>query len=166
MKKILFVFAGGGFLNESVPLYDALKKKFKIELVVSKDIDYECLPDIVKMDNVKLSYMMPVTLRSQSSLQNSLMLLRATVEAFFILAKNDAEYIICLGSSMALPLFFIAKLLQKKTIFIESIARVEGLSKTASTLLKLRIVDRCYVQWEEQESEIQNSLVLYKGSVL
>ncbi|NOR71708.1 MAG: hypothetical protein GQ532_18810 [Methylomarinum sp.] len=166
MKKILFVLAGGGFLNESIPIYSALKDQFEMEIVVAKDIDYECIPVVIRDSAVNISYMNSVTLRSNSLIQNLLSTIKAFWEAFVIIVKTDSKHIICLGSSMSFPFFFVGKLFNKKTIFIESIARVDKLSKTALILLKLHLVDRCYVQWSSQESELNNSKVMYMGSVL
>jgi len=84
--------------------------------------------------------------------------LRCLVGALMILRKIDPVAVICVGSSIAVPLCICAKLLRKKAVFIESFTRVSVPSRTGTILSRFRLCDRIYVQWPDAER-------LYRGAV-
>ena len=157
----MLVVGGGGFFNETIPFIKQLSTQVDVSLLVSKDLTKELVASI---GINQVSYIAPVTLRSRGRMGNILVVFIAFIDAFKSLCKYNPTVVICVGSSLAIPVFFVSKILIKKTIFIESITRVDCLSTTAEILLKLKICDRLYVQWVELE--YLSKKILYKGGLL
>jgi len=61
-------------------------------------------------------------------------------------------------------MFFVARLKSIKCVFVESMARVEGLSRTGQLIEFFGLADRIYVQWPELE--VAGRQRIYKGGVL
>lgn len=77
--------------------------------------------------------------------RNLLNFLRNFILAMQVLHREKPELIISTGAGVAVPFMIIGKLLGAKTIFIESITRVEQLSLSAR--LVLPFLDSLYVHW-------------------
>tara|TARA_Y100000310_G_C20671613_1_gene810608 strand:+ start:1583 stop:1996 length:414 start_codon:yes stop_codon:yes gene_type:complete len=73
----------------------------------------------------------------------------ATLRALKILRKSKPHTIISAGPSMTIPLFWVAKLLGIKTIFIESWVRVHNKSQTGRFVYP--ISDLFLVQWSSMK---------------
>jgi UDP-N-acetylglucosamine:LPS N-acetylglucosamine transferase len=65
--------------------------------------------------------------------------------AFHILSREKPQVILSLGAEIALPFFYLGKLMGIRTIFIESWCRVENLSLTGR--LVYPVADLFWVQW-------------------
>ena len=64
----------------------------------------------------------------------------------FLLAEQP-DVVICTGALATVPLCLIAKLLQKKLVFIESFAKVT--TPTLTGRLLYHFADRFYIQWPQ-----------------
>jgi beta-1,4-N-acetylglucosaminyltransferase len=80
-----------------------------------------------------------------------------------ILLREKPDVILSLGSEIALPFFFLAKLFRIKTIFIESWCRIDDLSKTGKLLYPF--ADLFLVQWPEL-LEAYGKKARYEGAVI
>lgn len=89
-------------------------------------------------------------------------LIRNTFLALKILSKEKPDVIISTGAGVAVPFFYVAKLLRIKLIYIEVYDRID--SATLSGRLVYPIVDVFILQWEEQKKFYPKGLVL--GQVL
>ncbi|MGI6392301.1 MAG: PssD/Cps14F family polysaccharide biosynthesis glycosyltransferase [Candidatus Izemoplasmatales bacterium] len=69
-----------------------------------------------------------------------------TVKSFFIWIRERPKYVITTGTAVAIPMVFIAKIFRKKTIFIETFARLHDATKTGKLLYGR--VDLFIIQWE------------------
>lgn len=67
--------------------------------------------------------------------------------ALGVLRRERPDVLVSLGAEIALPFFYLAKLMGIKTIFIESWCRVENLSLTGRLVYPL--VDEFWVQWPQ-----------------
>jgi len=89
------------------------------------------------------------------------------VKGFFwawrILRRERPDAILSLGAEIAVPFFYLGKLMGMRTIFIESWCRVEGLSFTGKLLYP--IADIFWVQWP-QLLEKCGPKAEYKGAVI
>jgi len=88
---------------------------------------------------------------------------RAFTWAWSILRSERPDGIVSLGSEIALPFFYIGKLLGIKTIFIESWCRVHNLSMTGK--LVYPVVDVFMVQWP-QLLQVCGKKARYGGAVI
>jgi UDP-N-acetylglucosamine:LPS N-acetylglucosamine transferase len=66
------------------------------------------------------------------------------IQAYKILKKEKPDLIVSTGASLAVQFFILAKILNIKTLFIESFTRVKDLSKTGK-IIKL-LTKNFYVQ--------------------
>jgi UDP-N-acetylglucosamine:LPS N-acetylglucosamine transferase len=79
-----------------------------------------------------------------------------------ILIKERVDVIVSTGSEIAIPIMFLGKILGCKTIFIESLCRIKGLSPTGKIVY--RVTDLFLVQWEELSNK--HDKLEYWGSIL
>ncbi|AKB23630.1 capsular polysaccharide biosynthesis protein [Methanosarcina sp. MTP4] len=78
---------------------------------------------------------------------NPFRFLLSVPKVFGILLREKPDIIISTGSEIAIPVFYTAKLLRIKTIFIESLCRVEAPSLTGKIVYP--ISDVFLVQWKQ-----------------
>ncbi|HEX9118100.1 MAG TPA: PssD/Cps14F family polysaccharide biosynthesis glycosyltransferase [Anaerolineae bacterium] len=72
---------------------------------------------------------------------------KALLPAWRILRLERPQVIVSTGSEIALPFFLLARLLRIRTIFVESVCRVETASQTGRVLYPL--ADVFLVQWPQ-----------------
>lgn len=73
------------------------------------------------------------------------LMLQATFWALTVLWQEQPDVILSLGAEIAIPFFYLSKLLGIKTIFIESWCRVENLSLTGRFVYP--VANQFWVQW-------------------
>lgn len=88
-------------------------------------------------------------------------LLRNTFLAFKVLFKERPDILISSGAAVAVPFFYIAKLMGKKLIYIEVFDRID--QPTMTGRLVYPIVDEFIVQWDEMKEVYPKSVNL--GSI-
>lgn len=76
-------------------------------------------------------------------------LIKNIILAIKILKKKKPDVVISTGAGVSVPFIYIAKLLRIKTVYIESLTRIDGLSLSAK--LVYPVVDHLIVQWPELE---------------
>lgn len=82
---------------------------------------------------------------------NPLFMASATLSILRILLKERPRLIVSTGSEIAIPAFYLAKLLRIKTIFIESWTRVDRPTGTGKIVYP--VSDVFLVQWEQMLSK-------------
>ena len=75
-------------------------------------------------------------------------LIRNTFVAWKVLRKEKPDILVSSGAAVAVPFFYLGKLLGKKLIYIEVFDRVD--KPTLTGRLVYPITDQFIVQWEEQ----------------
>ncbi len=75
--------------------------------------------------------------------------------------KEKPSFVITTGTLVALPVCFLAKLLRKKVVFIETFARVTDCTRMGKLMYK--IADLFIYQWEELAEFYPNGV--YGGSI-
>lgn len=76
-------------------------------------------------------------------------LIRNTIAAVRILKKEKPDLLISSGAAVAVPFFYIGKLMGKKLIYIEVFDRIDKPTMTGRMVYP--IADRFIVQWEEMK---------------
>lgn len=76
-------------------------------------------------------------------------LIRNTFVAWKVLRNEKPDLLISSGAAVAVPFFYLAKLMGKKLIYIEVYDRID--KPTITGKLVYPIVDKFIVQWEEQK---------------
>ena len=148
--KICLVSSAGGHLTETMQLLDAFKghEIFFVTWHSSRE------EDVTAMGRAYFT---------QPFGTNPLRLLLAVPWALQILLRERPNVILSLGAEIALPFFYLSKLLGIKTIFVESWCRIEDLSKTGR--LVYPVADVFLVQWP-QLLKVCGDKARYKGAVI
>lgn len=76
-------------------------------------------------------------------------LIRNTIVAWKVLHKEKPDILISSGAAVAVPFFYLGKLMGAKLIYIEVFDRIDKATLTGK--LVYPIVDKFIVQWEEQK---------------
>lgn len=160
--KICLICSSGGHIIEMLKLKDAFRL-YDVFLVTHKDEFLNWSNDIQKV------YLIKNVLVGKAHVNRiyKLLLLLAYVlivtrKEFVILLKERPTVIVSTGSAIAIPIFYMGKILGKKLIYIESVCRVHDLSRAGKIIYP--IADEFFVQWEELTKRYKN--VQYKGNVL
>lgn len=74
-------------------------------------------------------------------------LIRNALLAFRLLRERRPDVILTTGAGVAVPFLILGRLMGRKTVFIESITRIETLSLSAR--LSLPFLDTLYVHWPQ-----------------
>ena len=74
-------------------------------------------------------------------------LLRNTLLAWNMLLSYQPDVILSTGAGVAVPFLILGRLLDKHTVFVESVTRIETLSLSAQ--LVLPFLDTLYVHWPQ-----------------
>ena len=156
-KKILVTLTGGGFLWEAQSLIKGLGKGYCYHFVTTPDapvkVEVADIPDGEVHTIAK-----PTTMNVRSNLKTVKNTLSSFRDACKLIRKVEPFAVICVGSSIAVPLCFWAKCFRKRAIFVETITRISKPSLTGKVISTLKLCDRFYVQWPE-------SVRLYKGAI-
>ncbi len=159
-RRLLVAVGGGGFLWETRMLLAKLEGEYAFRYLVPEDTSIAAA-GLPPGDVVKVPY---VRDRGEPWPRSLWRVVRIAFGALREIVRFRPDSLLCVGASLALPLFATGKLCRVPTVFVESVTRVAKLSDTGLWLLKLRLCDRFYVQWPRQ-AEIDPRCV-YRGTVL
>ncbi len=95
--------------------------------------------------------------------KNPVRFLLSIPKVFSILLREKPDIVISTGSEIAIPVFYTAKLLRIKTMFIESLCRVEEPSLSGKIVYP--VSDIFLVQWKQLLSKFGKK-AQYWGNVL
>lgn len=93
--------------------------------------------------------------------RNLLALVKNTFLAFKILSKEKPDIIISSGAAVAVPFFYVGKIMGVKLVYIEVFDRYD--KPTLTGKLVYPIVDKFIVQWEEEKKVYPKAINL--GSI-
>lgn len=88
-------------------------------------------------------------------------LIKNTIIAIKVLAKEKPDLIISSGAAVAVPFFYLGKLFGAKLIYIEVFDRIDKPTMTGKIVYP--IADKFVVQWEEQKQVYKKAVNL--GSI-
>ena len=142
--KVCLVGSSGGHLTHLYMLKPFWKSKERFWVTFDK----EDARSILKGEKVY-----PCYYPTNRNLKN---LFRNTFLAIKILRKEKPDLLISSGAAVAVPFFYIEKIMRKKLIYIEVFDRFD--KRTLTGRLVYPIVDSFVVQWEEQK-------IVYKKAI-
>jgi len=148
--KICLVCSSGGHFQELLRLAN-LWQGVEHFWVTFPGVDTNCL--------LADEEMLPAYHPTNRNLWN---LFRNTIVAWRILRARRPDIIISTGAGVAIPFLYLAKFFGIKTIYIESLTRIHGLSLTGK--LVYPVADYFYVQWPELARRLKKAV--YGGQVL
>lgn len=148
--KICLVCSSGGHFQELLRLAGAW---YGVEhfWVTFPGVDTDCL--------LAEEEMLPAYHPTNRNIWN---LFRNTIVAWRILRARRPNIIISTGAGVTIPFFYLAKFFGIKTVYIESLTRIHGLSLTGK--LVYPVADHFYVQWPKLARQLKKAV--YGGQVL
>lgn len=147
--KICLVGSSGGHLTHLYMLKPFWKDKNRFWVTFDKE-DARSLLESEKM--------YPCYYPTNRSLKA---LIKNTAIAWKVLRKEKPDLIISSGAAVAVPFFYLGKLMGAKLIYIEVFDRID--KPTVTGRLVYPIVDKFIVQWEEQKKVYSKAINL--GSI-
>lgn len=138
MKKICLICNGGGHLEQMRQIMP-ITQKYSCFLVTMKD------NSTLRM-GLKTFYVSDYY-RGKNPFIKIWRILKMFNQQMRIFLKEKPDAIISTGAAVSIPMCLIAKFFKKKTIYIESFARMENCNKTGKFLYKH--VDLFIVQWKQ-----------------
>lgn len=139
----------GGHLTHLYMLKDFWKDKDRFWVTFDK----EDARSILKNEKV-ISCYYPTNRNIKNLIKNTFLAIR-------ILLKEKPDLIISSGAAVAVPFFYIGKILGAKLIYIEVFDRID--KPTVTGKLVYPIADKFIVQWEEQKKVYPKAINL--GSI-
>lgn len=147
--KVCLVGSSGGHLTHLYMLKPFWKDKERFWVTFNKKDAQSVL------ENEKKYYCYYPTNR------NIINLIKNTFLAIKILKKEKPDLIISSGAAVAVPFFYIGKLMGVKTVYIEVFDRIN--KSTLTGKLVYPVTDKFIVQWEEMKKVYPKSINL--GSI-
>lgn len=136
-KKICFVASSGGHLQELSDCLRGLEESNRVFLITEKSEFQK------RYQFEKTYYVDKIDRKEKHFFLHFCRLIRIS---FSVLRKENPDVVISTGALIAVPVLYIARLMGKKIIFLETIARVDALSLTGK--LVYPIANLFLVQWE------------------
>ena len=162
--RVMITLTGGGFLWEAKSLIRQLRDQVDLLYVTSTGDGWPKLEELGLPQGPIFVLPTVITFTERSLIRGAINATRGTLQATRILRKHRPDLVIGFGASIALPLFFAARLARVPSVFVETVTRVHELSRTAKILNRLRLPYRTYVQWPELADS--NPGLVYRGTVL
>lgn len=148
---------------ETQALLEHLGERYERRYAVSADVVWKARQMGLPEAHIH-SISVVTTLSQRSHWRRSLALARGLRDAVRAVRTVRPDCVICIGSSISFPLCLAGKLCGTRTVFIESMARVDRLSTTGTLISRLGLADRFYVQWPGMADAGRH--LLYRGMVL
>jgi len=164
-QTVLLTLTGGGFLYEALALSHSLAGDFDLAFVTTDDSSYmfrDGGKNIPPGDVHTVSKL--TTIGDSAFLRRAKNALVCFLDSYKVIRRVKPDAVVCVGSSIAVPLCFWARAFRVKSVFVESITRVTSPSTTGRIVSALRLCDRLYVQWPEAVDLYRAAV--YKGMVL
>ena len=145
--KICLISSSGGHF-EQLSMLKPLGEKYDIFWVTEKS-DYKG----------NANYYLPST--GSNDPKFPIQMVINGIKTVKIWRKEKPDFVITTGTMVALPICFLAKLMRKKVIYIETFARVTDCTRAGKLMYK--VADLFIYQWEELEKYYPNGV--YGGSI-
>lgn len=85
------------------------------------------------------------------------------VTAALLVRKWRVQSMFSTGGPLALPFAVVAKTLRRPFVFLDTLSRVEELSKTASFIARTRLASKVFSQWPDVAGQYPN--VYFAGAI-
>jgi len=146
-RKILAVASGGGHWQQLLRITEAMHDDFELCYVCTR-------PDMASSVQGAAFHTI-----SDFSRSGCFRIIPASFQAIRIIIRENPDAVITTGAAPGLVAVFVARLLRKRTVWIDSIANAARLS--LSGRIASHFVSRTYTQWQDLET----GRVLFAGNV-
>lgn len=162
VHRVLLTVSGGGFFWQSRAVARSLAAQFDLHYVTPEP------PATWQNSGLpagSFHEIRRITTMTDASLPRRLLNFASSFfGAYRIIRTVNPQAIVCVASSIAVPLCFWGRVFGKTTVYVESITRVGKPSVTGRILSRLRLCDRLFVQWPEAVKLYRNAV--YEGALL
>ncbi len=152
MKKALFISSTGGHFSEMMML-KPMFEEFDYHIITEKTNTTKSLKDTY---GKKIDFLVYGT--KDHKLTYGFKVVYNTLKSLMLFIKIKPDIVITTGTHTAVPMCYIAHLLKKKVVFIETFANVT--TPTMSGKIVYKIADLFIVQWEELKEIYPNAIYL------
>lgn len=160
--KLLVVMAGGGHGFQTRQLIKGLGRQFDYVYLLPSDMSLSAIEGLPGGDVFHVPTM--IRFMEGGMVRKMFRLAYAVWRSAIIIFKSRPDAVVAVGTAMAVPVMLCGRIFGKKTVFVESITRINDLSMTARLLARYRLCSRLYVQWPELAEAASN--VRYRGVVI
>ncbi len=160
MRKIGVVLGRGGHTAQTFSLVDLLGENFAYIYLI--DLLDRLTPKKIRIPGLTLRVLAPRLLPDDSRMMSVIRTVATLLLSFIYFTVFRPVVVISCGTGLTVPTFFAARVLGIKTVYVESLSRVESLSMTGKLLLGK--TDLFFVQWPELASAIPDAR--YGGQLL
>jgi len=156
--KLLIILGSGGHTSEMLQLIKSidLVEKYEALFIVSDSDEHS--EKKLKQNEFNVGDILHVT-RSrkvgQSYLTSTITTTICLIQSFFICLRYRPNMILCNGPGVCIPFCLVAKLINSKTVFVESFCRTKSLSLSGK--IATRLCDHVLVQWPELADKNKNT---------
>jgi len=160
MKRIGVVLGRGGHTAQTFSLVDLLGSQFHyIYLVGLMD---KLTPKKISQKGTLVRVLTPRLRPEDSMIMSAIRTITTLLLSLLYFVVFRPCVVISCGTGMTVPVFYSARVLGIKTVFIESMSRVKSLSKTGEILLGNTTL--FLVQWKSLAEKLPG--VIYGGQLL
>jgi UDP-N-acetylglucosamine:LPS N-acetylglucosamine transferase len=145
MQKVAVVLGRGGHTAQTFALIDLLGSRFKYLYMIGL-LD-RLTPKKIKISGRVLPVLAPRLLPQDSRIMAVLRTLMTLMLSMIYFVLFRPKLVLSCGTGLTVPIFYTARILGIRTVFIESMSRVESLSMTGRILLGK--TDLFLVQWQQ-----------------
>lgn len=151
MKKICFIASSGGHFEQIMMLKPIMDKNDSF--IVTEKTNY-----MLSNKEIPIYYLNQVNRNEAKCIGYMLINSMKTLKIFF---REKPDVIISTGALATIPMCLLAKIFNKKLIFIESFAKIKSPTLTGKFVYKF--ADQFYVQWEEMKKIYPDAI--FKGGI-
>ncbi len=144
MPTIAVVLGRGGHTAQTFALVDLLGPKFEYLYMIG--VLDSLTPKKIRIPGRVVPVLTPRMLPQDSKIMSVVRTLVTLMLSFFYFLLYRPRVVVSCGTGLTVPIFYSARALGIKTVFIESMSRVEELSITGRLLLGK--TDLFLVQWK------------------
>lgn len=160
MKKIAVVLGRGGHTAQTFALVDSLGDSLEYIYIIGL-LD-KLTPKKIRIPGRVLRVLTPRLLPQDSRIMSVIRTMTTLLLSFIYIFLFRPDAVISCGTGMTVPIFYSARTLGIPTVFIESMSRVESLSKTGRMLLGKTTL--FMTQWKQIAEETPGAI--YGGQLL
>jgi UDP-N-acetylglucosamine:LPS N-acetylglucosamine transferase len=144
-RRVIIPITGGGFSFETKCLLNSFAGNMRLFYLKTE------FGGVPGEDGIPLGESYPIpsfsSVTRRSVVGDLKTFLRTFLRTIAVIRTEQIDAAIVVGCSHAVPMILAARLLARKTIFIETITRVDQLSNTGKIIYYLRLADQFIVQW-------------------
>jgi UDP-N-acetylglucosamine:LPS N-acetylglucosamine transferase len=160
MKRIAVVLGRGGHTAQTFALVDLLGARFSYIYLIG--ILDSLTPKKIRIEGKVLRVFAPRLLPQDSRIMSVIRTAVTLLLSLIYLLLYKPVAVVSCGTGLTVPVFYAARLLRVKTVFIESLSRVESLSITGRLLHGK--TDLFLVQWSSLAESVPEAV--YGGQLL